>query len=174
MIDLDEAWRWYSSIRESLLSFARLGRKHWDSFPDESPLWRDDSFRSLDSEAIIRDSDLGLEHLDDFAVMVFFSVFESIVRDRVIKQAEQERGEIRQELLIGLINTTLHDLRKKSFYRVLGVFKTMDVALVEQVNQVRRYRNWVAHGRRTTRPDAVDPATAYNRLKRFLDGMIRG
>ena len=173
MMDLDEAWRWYSSTRESLLSFARLGRKHWDNFPDESPLWRDDSFRSLDSKTIIRDSDLGLEHLDDFAVMVFFSVFESIVRDRVVKQAEQERGDVRQELLIGLINATLLDLRKRSFYRVLDVFKGMDAGLVEEVNQVRRYRNWVAHGRRSARPFPVNPATAFQRLRRFLEGMTR-
>jgi hypothetical protein len=141
MRNLDEAWQWYSSTRESLFSFARLGRKHWDNFPEESPLWRDDSFRNLRSESIIQKSDLGLEHLDDFAVMVFFSVFESIVRDRVIKQAEKERGDIRQELLIGLINTSLHGIRKKSFYRVLDVYKGMDAGLVEEVNQVRRYRN---------------------------------
>ncbi|HTU92933.1 MAG TPA: hypothetical protein VMF69_22825 [Gemmataceae bacterium] len=33
----------------------------------------------------------------------------------------------------------------------------------------RAYRNWVAHGRRTEQPAAVNPATAYDRLKRFLD-----
>jgi len=37
------------------------------------------------------------------------------------------------------------------------------------MNQVRRYRNWVAHGRRTAKPDAVDPETAFRRLKEFLD-----
>ena len=44
-----------------------------------------------------------------------------------------------------------------------------DANLIEEVNQVRRYRNWVAHGRRTPQPAAVTPATAYDRLKRFLD-----
>jgi len=37
------------------------------------------------------------------------------------------------------------------------------------MNQVRRYRNWVAHGRRTAKPAAVDPETAFRRLKEFLD-----
>jgi len=42
---------------------------------------------------------------------------------------------------------------------------------MEEVNQVRRYRNWVAHGRRDGPPAAVDPRTAYDRLQRFLDRM---
>jgi hypothetical protein len=46
---------------------------------------------------------------------------------------------------------------------------SFDVNLTEEVNQVRRYRNWVAHGRRMEQPAAVDPATAYDRLKRFLN-----
>ena len=173
MMDLDEAWQWYSSTRSSLLSFARLGRKHWDHFPEESPLWRDDSFRSLDSERIVQDSELGLEHLRDFAVMIFFSVFESIVRDRVIEQVEEERKTITGELLIGLIDASLRDFRKQRFHSVLEIFKGIDPGLVEEVNQVRRYRNWVAHGRQSRRPDAVDPEMAYRRLGRFLEAMTQ-
>jgi hypothetical protein len=172
-MDLDEAWQWYSSTKRTLLLFARLGRKHWDQFPEESPLWRDDSFRSLDSKKMIEGSDLGLEHLDDFAVMVFFSVFESIVRNRVIGRVEKERGKITQELLIGLINASLRDFRKRSFHGVLEMFKGLDADLVEEVNQVRRYRNWVAHGRQSAPPSSVDPDVAYKRLSRFLEAMTR-
>ena len=55
-----------------------------------------------------------------------------------------------------------------SFFNVLEPYKGIDPSLVEEVNQVRRYRNWVAHGRRTDQPAAVNPSTAYDRLKRFL------
>jgi hypothetical protein len=34
---------------------------------------------------------------------------------------------------------------------------------------VRRYRNWVAHGRRSTRPEWVGPRMAYERLSRLWD-----
>jgi hypothetical protein len=40
---------------------------------------------------------------------------------------------------------------------------------VEEVNQVRQYRNRVAHGRRGNPPFSLDPETASERLKRFLD-----
>ena len=39
---------------------------------------------------------------------------------------------------------------------------------LEEVNQVRRYRNWVAHGRRAAQPAAVSPKVAFERLTRFL------
>jgi hypothetical protein len=60
-------------------------------------------------------------------------------------------------------------IEQGSFFKVLEPYKDLDANLIEEVNQVRRYRNWVAHGRRTEQPSAVSPATAYDRLKRFLD-----
>jgi hypothetical protein len=56
-----------------------------------------------------------------------------------------------------------------SFYKVTEAYKALDPDLIEQVNQVRKYRNWVAHGRRGEPQNAVDPKTAYARLNRFLD-----
>jgi hypothetical protein len=58
---------------------------------------------------------------------------------------------------------------ESSIFRVLDVFKSQNVEFVEEVNQVRRYRNWVAHGRRVTALPFVDPEMAYERSKRFLD-----
>jgi hypothetical protein len=56
-----------------------------------------------------------------------------------------------------------------SFFKVLEPYKELNANLIEEVNQVRRYRNWVAHGRRTVQPAAVNPTTAYDRLSRFLE-----
>lgn len=185
MITLGEAWDWYSSTRSCLLLFARIGRRHWESFPDDSPLWRDDAFRQLQSNTIARDTDLGLEHLDDLAVMVFFSAFEAIVRERVLAKLQAERDRILGQIagdredvggkiLAGVVDASVEEIRKKAFHRVLEIFKAMDAGLVEEVNQVRRYRNWVAHGRRSERPTSVDPTTAHERLTRFLETMTDG
>jgi hypothetical protein len=65
----------------------------------------------------------------------------------------------------------IEDIQSGSFGRVTERFKSMDPNLVEEVNQVRIYRNWVAHGRRTERPAAVTPEKAYDRLTRFLKKM---
>jgi protein-arginine kinase activator protein McsA len=56
-----------------------------------------------------------------------------------------------------------------SFGRITESYKTMDVDLTEQVNQVRKFRNWVAHGRRDKRAiSSVDPEGAIGRLRRYL------
>jgi hypothetical protein len=173
MMDLDDAWHWYEKTRAHLEWFARIGRRHWDQFPEDSPIWKDDAFKSLESEAIIQDSKFNLEHLEDFGVMVLFSVFESIVRERVLAQIQGRREGIEDILLGGVIDASLVELKKKSFSRILEIFKGMDAGLVEEVNQVRRYRNWVAHGRQSTPEASVDPEAAYDRLGRFLKAMTK-
>jgi hypothetical protein len=67
------------------------------------------------------------------------------------------------------VEAAVQEIEHGSFYRVLEVFKDGGAELVEEVPPPRRYRNWVAHGRRTAKPPAVDPETAFRRLKTFLD-----
>jgi len=88
---------------------------------------------------------------------------------KLIKEIEGVRGSPKQICCITYTNTAVQEIEHGSFYRVLETFKGNGAELVEEVNQVRRYRNWVAHGRRTAKPHAVDPETAFNRLKAFLE-----
>jgi hypothetical protein len=174
MMTLEDAWGWYQATRSALELFARLGRRYWDNLPEENSFWNDDAFRQLTGDAIVQRVGFGLEHIDDFAVMILFSVFEAIVRERVLEHVEAQRAGIEDGLLAGMVDAGVKELRKKAFLRVLEVFKAMDSGLVEEVNQVRRYRNWVAHGRPARRPPAVDPSMARERLSRFLKTMPDG
>lgn len=49
----------------------------------------------------------------------------------------------------------------------------IEADLVTQIDQVRDYRNWVAHGRRgrDTGMNRVTPQIAYDRLKDFLGAL---
>ena len=169
MIDLDDAWTWYVTTRKQLKLFGRLGRKHWDKLPWDGKLGDDDKLKSLEAEVIVAGSAFCLDHLDDFAVLILFSVFESVVRAHVLSEVEVEKSRLRHALIIQIVTDASDEIEHASFYRVLQVFKGLDANLVEEVNQVRKYRNWVAHGRRTAKPDAVDPETAFTRLTGFLD-----
>jgi hypothetical protein len=51
---------------------------------------------------------------------------------------------------------------------VLESYKGVNDNLVEQVNQVRKYRNWVSHGKRKAQPAIVGPKAAYERLSKCL------
>lgn len=98
-------------------------------------------------------------------------MFESVIREFVERQVEPEVEQLRHVSLKKAGNDALDRIRDGSFGSVLEPFKALDASLVEHVNQVRRYRNWVAHGRRPEgRPEVnITPTAAIERLNRFLD-----
>jgi len=168
-MNLNDAWRWYVTTRGQLRLFGRLGRRYWNNLPWDGSLGKDDKLKELESGTIVSDSEFCLEHLDDFAVLVLFSVFESVVRDQVLSDVEEQKSRLTHALIVQMVESAVGEIEQGSFYRVLAVFKPEGADLVEEVNQVRRYRNWVAHGRRTAKPSVVDPETAFTRLRKFLD-----
>jgi hypothetical protein len=175
MITLDDAWKWYEITRAHMLAFARLGSKHWDALPWDGQLGRDEKLKNLESNTIVEGAKFCLEPLDDLAVLVLFSVFESEVRDRVLSEVQAEKVRLGHPFLTRIVEDAVQDIEHGSFARLLDIFKGRGeefVGLIEEVNQVRRYRNWVAHGRRTDQPDAVDPRAAFERLKRFLQKLV--
>jgi hypothetical protein len=100
-----------------------------------------------------------------------FSVFEGIVREKVLRDVDREFPVPPNHVAIrDAIDTMKKGLRHGSFFNhVLKPFKALAPDLIEEVNQVRRYRNWVAHGRRGPQPPSVAPGAALDRLQRFLD-----
>jgi hypothetical protein len=174
MTSLDEAWKWYEDTRGCLILLRRLGDKYWDELPWGGPLGRDDRFQSMEGPVVRERADHSLRYLDDLAVLVLFSVFESVVRDRVLSEIQDERSRLTHPQLVRIIDDSLDGIQNGSFFRIMEAFKGKDPGLVEEVNQVRRYRNWVAHGRRSDQPPLVEPRVAYDRLRRFLHGLPEG
>ncbi len=169
MMTLDDAREWYEKTKRQLTLFGRIGRKHWENLPWDGDLGKDDQLKTIGARDIVADTDLCLDHLNDFAVLIFFSAFESVIRERARSDVRSLRDRLLHPLVTRILDEAVQDIEQGSIFRVLDVYKGQDVDLVEQVNQVRRYRNWVAHGRRGDNPSFVDPPTAYDRLKRFLD-----
>jgi hypothetical protein len=146
----------------------RLGEQHWDRLPWDGDLGRDNYLRDLTSEEILSASQAVRDDLDDLCVLLLFSVFEAIIRERVLAEVEAELPPQRHVTIKRALDEMKEGIEHGRFFKVLEPYKDIDANLIERVNQVRRYRNWVAHGRRTEQPEAVDPTTAYDRLKRFL------
>jgi hypothetical protein len=142
--------------------------------PWQGKLARDDKFANLEGDSVAAGAESCLEHLDDLAVLVLFSFFESELRERVLSEIKSERAKLFHEHIMKIVDDALEGIENGSFYRILEIYKRQDADLVEQVNQVRRYRNWVAHGKRSNRPATVDPRMAFERLRRFLDRFERG
>jgi len=168
MKTLADAWEWYENTARHLGLMKRLAVKYWINPPWMDSLENDPHFDSLDADTIAQQAVAGLAFLDDLAVMVMFSVFEAEVRHTVLEEVAQEGDLLRHRVLKRAMVETKQRLAEGSFFHVLNPYKDVHADLVEEVNQVRRYRNWVAHGRQGTEPDRVRPRAAYDRLNRFL------
>ncbi len=175
MNTLDDAWRWYQDAKKGLKLVHRLGEKHWLKLPwqdDAFTLRKDDSFRMLEPQDITLPTRNALDHLDDLAIVVMFSVFEATVRENLLEQIKPESVTLQHQSLREAVEDLADRIRLGSFGNVLAPFRAHEPGLTEEVDQVRKYRNWVAHGKRKAVPNAVTPAVAYDRLTRFLEKCV--
>jgi hypothetical protein len=81
MMTLDDAWNWYVATQKQLSLFRRVGMRHWNGLPWDGAIGRDERLRTIEAQDIVAETGFCLDHLDDFAVLILFSAFESILRD---------------------------------------------------------------------------------------------
>jgi hypothetical protein len=178
MTTLEDAWEWYLAASGGAKRLTHLA-KYWDMLPwggDDgwvSEIQKDNALRHLSADQLSKDATTVERELDDLAVLVLFSVFEAIVRDLVDEQLRPEIAGLKHVALKSAGEDVLQSVAEGSFFRVLEPFKSVATNdLIEQVNQVRHFRNWVAHGRRPLpsgkQMAVVQPKEAYERLKQFL------
>lgn len=147
----------------------RLARRYWNDMPWHK-LERDEYFQDLERHKIGPMAIGILAELEDIAVFVLFSAFEAQVRQHVLNDVGEEVAGLRHPALKKAASRMVENIEEGSFYlNVLDLFKDLDHNLIEAVSQVRKYRNWVAHGRRPgEKPLAITPNVAFERLERFL------
>jgi hypothetical protein len=181
MTTLDDAWAWYNATREGARRLTHLA-KHWASVPwdiDHPGVRRlhgDGVLGPLESHDIEAGATTTVDNLDGLAVLVLFSIFEAQVREWIGARVRPEVERLQDPTLKKAGEDVLEAIDRGSFARLLEPYKRpIDHNLVEEVNQVRRYRNWVAHGGRPEKKSKdwndVTPAQAYSRLTRFLDAL---
>jgi hypothetical protein len=178
MKTLTDAWNWYQATRRNLGRMQRLGSKHWeDPSLEGASIWKDDQFKKLMAKDIAEEIAVSLKPIDDLAIVVLFSVFESLVRDYLVVRIKPEAARLADPILREAADDAIQGVEEGSFYRrVLLPLKEqgrVSADLVTQIDQIRDYRNWVAHGRRERAKDMnnVNPRNAYERLKAFLVGL---
>ena len=178
MKTLADAWNWYQAVAEATKRLDRLARV-WGDFPwSQDDAWvkrveRDGVLGQVESQDLAENARIVSTELDDLAIFVLFSVFEAIVRDRLKDQIADELRGLKHPSLVKAGREVEDAIEQGSFGKLLDHFKLDAEAknLVEEVNQVRRWRNWVAHGRRpeSRPPETVIPSAAYDRLIAFLN-----
>ena len=155
----------------------RLGLKYWDTEDEtltlRAVLHRDNRFREVDSRTIRDLARRVEEDLDDLVVLLLFSVFEADVRQKTLDEVMREPPP-RHLVLKKAVDDAKETVKHGSFGRLTESYKALDPAVRTQVDQVRHYRNWVAHGRREQVTNNVDPQTALARLEQFLALLAAG
>lgn len=178
MKTLSEAWAWYKATRDNLRRMKRLGEKHWNHESlEEASIWDDEQFKTIEANDVIQQTADALKPLEDLAILVLFSVFEAAVRDHIEVIVQPEANKLTHPILKDAASEALEGVREGSFARrilkPLQDQKRITSELSDKVNQVRDYRNWIAHGKRkTTRKRKVEVLSAqqtFDRLKEFLD-----
>jgi hypothetical protein len=165
MNTLADAWEWYRSTRQNLERMQRLGKRYWDEIAlTIAGVGRDDEFKNLAGSGIESETKANLEPIDDLAVVVLFSVFEAVVRSHVVDRITPEATGLSEPILKYAADEAIRGVEEGSFFRrVLEPLKEqgrVSPDLITQVNQVRDYRNWVAHGRRERPKNNITPKEA--------------
>jgi hypothetical protein len=164
---LQDAWNWYQSIRDLAHDMEHLA-SCWDT-PEWTAVMMLDSRLSKRSAAELRDmANAILDDLDDLAVLVLFSVFEASIRAQAVADVDREVGRISHVAILQAIEDLKDAIENGSFAKVTRAFKKMDTDLTAQIDQIRKYRNWVAHGRREEPENRTNPKDAFDRLGRYL------
>jgi hypothetical protein len=168
---LDDAWAWYEAVKTLALAMGSLARI-WQDLRDNPEsheiLRRANRLRELTDLDLSRHAKVVRDDLDDLAVLILFSVFELTVRDHARAAVDRETQTIQHPAVLRAIKDLRDAIENGSFGRVTESYKSMDIDLTEQVNQVRKFRNWVAHGRRGEPENLVNPRDATDRLRRYL------
>lgn len=168
MTSIEDAWTWCQNAKQGCLTLNALGR-YWATLPWDQLPTPPGRLAHLEADELFTLGSVIQSPLDDLGVLVLFSAFESEVRDSVLSAVTPELQSLSHPVAQEAVKKLTEEIEEGSFFRLLNALKvTGDKGLIEEVNQVRKYRNWVAHGRRGDEPDRVDPKTAYERLTRFL------
>jgi len=164
---LDDAEKWYGAVK-SLAAYMRRIAPLWDHEAIAEVLGRDNRLREVSSAELTDKATAVLEDLDDLAVLVLFLVFEATVRARTEADVDREIAELRHPAVVSAVKDLKDAIRNGSFGKITAAYKRMDTDLTEKVNQVRTFRNWVAHGRRGDAKNNVEPDEAIVRLRSYL------
>jgi len=115
--------------------------------------------------------DTAQELIDDQAVLFLYATFEAVLRDHVVAQAGHLIGAIHPSAQFGLnMQAWFADIcRETRMDKVVDLFSpSVSQTLIAQAGSIRKYRHWLAHGKRGAVPPSVTPLFAYTSLTSFL------
>lgn len=168
---LDDAWKWYKAVDRLVRHMRRMAANYWDREELSNLLSRDSIFRNRTAAAILDDANRIEEDLEDLAVLVLFTVFEAEVRGVAQLDAERLLRETAHPAMLSAARDLEDAIERGSFSKLTAAYQPMDVDMTAQIDQIRDFRNWVAHGRRGPVKNLTKPESAIERMRRYVEKM---
>jgi hypothetical protein len=166
---LDSIWRAYGI---TLDSYGVVRRSLSLAAPERAAVLQGGQFVSAANDQAILDAlDVAQEELDDQTVMFLYATFEATLRDHVTAQGPLLAGAVQPGPQFGpnleaWFTEFCKDIRMD---KVVSLFEPWAAATgIAQAGSIRKYRHWLAHGKRGAVPPSVTPQFAYNSLTSFL------
>ncbi len=126
---------------------------------------------AADDQEIFDSLDAAQGELDDQTVMFLYATFEATLRDHIIAQGPLLAAAARPGIQFGPnLEAWFTEICKDTrMDKVVVLFESWAGATaVAQAGSIRKYRQWLAHGKRGAGPPSVTPQFAYNSLTSFL------
>jgi len=169
---LRDAQEWHRSARTLARLIQRLVAQHLNDESRDKTLgetiFRDKEFGAADAGiSLPKMVETVLDELDDLVILLYFSVFEADVRERALQEL-QNQSLPKHPILTKVFQSAKDEIESGSFKRLTDAYGQDVPELRTQVDQVREYRNWVAHGRNGAPKNNVKPGDALLRLKQFM------
>ena len=163
---LDPIWRSYDVIQESL-GVIRLSL----DLSSRSTTLYGTQFATLSNAEITERLDAAGHDADDQAVLFLYATFESALRDHVVAQAGRLAAADSPNAQFGIelqawFAALCRDARMDGISALFA--PAVGTALAPLVGSIRKYRHWLAHGKRGTAPPSVAPQFVYTTLTQFL------
>src|ERR1700678_296748 len=149
---LDSIWRSYGI---TLDSYGMVRRSLSLSAPERAAVLQGSQFATAANDQEILDSlDAAQDESDDQAIMFLCATFEATLRDHVIAQGALLGAAAQPGLQFGPnLQAWFAELCKDTrMDKVVALFETWGVA---QAGSIRKYRHWLAHGKRGAAPPSV-------------------
>ncbi|MHC5057486.1 MAG: hypothetical protein ACYTKD_22660 [Planctomycetota bacterium] len=161
---LDDVWKWYLLCRDAFIAAGRLVERYPAALPGDSEL-----FSETVPAAVSRLGDAQAE-LDDLVILALFAVFERETISALQGVRDSAMSSLRRHAERELVSMALSDVEEWRLVELLDVFKgVVDSDTVGLVKQIKKNRDWVAHGKKGERPLNLDPEEVRERLRRFLE-----
>lgn len=166
MSQLDETIAWYRTVKANQLLVSKVLKDHIEVVPETSP------FFGLSESEATRMLEESAAEVEDLTVVALVSFFEQLVIDSLRELVERIETEQTSPTMGALAGYAFRDVERWRFDDILKLFEAaLQHGLLDQVRNIYRYRNWVAHGKRKQKPVITDPVTAYEALSRFLSSV---